>query len=318
MNLGILRCPICKSSFFSENSGFLRCHSCAKYFPVFENSVNFVENCSGLSEMQKVQKKYYEEDPLTYQSININDFLNSVIEGSKLKTKIFISYKQYDTYQKLKKLKIQSHESILEVGCFDGRNCFLLEKISQAKCYGIDISQNAIRKANFHSKSSNLKKSEFHVGLAENIPFRDCIFDKVVSFDVLEHISDKNSFFSEIFRVLKPGGTALVYTVSKHDQYSLHWTLREIFPGPLGRDEGGGHIYENFPHPEEIKKIGQSLKIRNIKIKSFHGFFSLFLDEYLARRIGFKIKFVFRLARFLDAPLNGRNIGNGFYIQIKK
>jgi SAM-dependent methyltransferase len=45
------------------------------------------------------------------------------------------------------------------------------------------------------------------MGLAEQLPFRDCSFDAVLSCAVLEHVKDPFRCAAEISRVLKPGGT---------------------------------------------------------------------------------------------------------------
>jgi 2-polyprenyl-3-methyl-5-hydroxy-6-metoxy-1,4-benzoquinol methylase len=318
LDLGIFACPSCKNPSLEEMGDFVRCQSCSARYPVSGGSVNFTEETAGLSETQKAQKKFYEADPAAYPLIDMNEFIKSVTEGARLRSKIFISHKQFDTYKKIKKLGIREGDRVLEVGCFDGRNCFLVEKLTQAHCYGIDISPNAVQRARTYAQNASLRRSEFHSALAERLPFKSGSFDKVVSFDVLEHVDDKESFLREINRVLKTGGTGLIYAISKYDAHSLHWTLRQISEGTLGRDEGGGHVYENFAHPEEIRVLCDRLRIRKVRFEAFHGFFSLFLDEYLSRRIGFKIKYFFRIARVLDTPLSLRKIGNGFYITIRK
>ncbi len=43
-----------------------------------------------------------------------------------------------------------------------------------------------------------------------NIPYSDCEFDVIVCSHVLEHVSDDRKAISELFRILKPGGWALL------------------------------------------------------------------------------------------------------------
>jgi len=45
---------------------------------------------------------------------------------------------------------------------------------------------------------------------AEDLPFGKQTFDIIIMFDVLEHISNAEKAFTEIYRVLKPGGKALI------------------------------------------------------------------------------------------------------------
>ncbi|MGR3616281.1 MAG: class I SAM-dependent methyltransferase [Paracoccaceae bacterium] len=62
----------------------------------------------------------------------------------------------------------------------------------------------------------------------ENLPFEDNSFDHVVCFNTLEHIYDDVQSVEEIYRVLKPGGRAVVtvpfiFRIHGHpDDYSRH------------------------------------------------------------------------------------------------
>jgi len=65
--------------------------------------------------------------------------------------------------------------------------------------YIVDTSRNAIL---------NLKKVGFKAfwGDAKNLNFQNNFFDLVAAFNVLEHVDNDQEAFSEITRVLKPGG----------------------------------------------------------------------------------------------------------------
>jgi SAM-dependent methyltransferase len=49
-------------------------------------------------------------------------------------------------------------------------------------------------------------------GTALDLPFKDEYFDTVVSFEVLEHVTDSRRMLTEIRRVLKPGGALILTT----------------------------------------------------------------------------------------------------------
>jgi SAM-dependent methyltransferase len=55
----------------------------------------------------------------------------------------------------------------------------------------------------------------------EELPFPDAAFDRVVAFQVVEHVWDDRRFLSEILRVLRPGGLFLLST--PHRQGRLLW-----------------------------------------------------------------------------------------------
>ena len=50
------------------------------------------------------------------------------------------------------------------------------------------------------------------VGDAHHLPFRDGVFDRVFALNVFEHLSEPKRAATEIFRVLKPGGTVAIHT----------------------------------------------------------------------------------------------------------
>ncbi|MCK4735028.1 MAG: class I SAM-dependent methyltransferase [Methanophagales archaeon] len=50
-----------------------------------------------------------------------------------------------------------------------------------------------------------------------NLPFKDNVFDTIVSMEVLEHLEKPQSFVNEIHRVLKPDGTFFLTTRFIHE-----------------------------------------------------------------------------------------------------
>jgi len=112
---------------------------------------------------------------------------------------------------------------LLEVGCGEGRGIeWILPAVKSYTAIDkiapvIDQLQQKYPQAKF---------------LSGNIPplgaFDDSSFDSVVSFQVIEHIQDDHLFLKEIYRVLKPGGIALLTTPNR--LYSLSrnpWHIRE-------------------------------------------------------------------------------------------
>lgn len=55
----------------------------------------------------------------------------------------------------------------------------------------------------------------------ENLPFKEGVFDIVVSMSVVEHLTDPIGSFTELARVLKPKGVLIAQTPSKYDYVSL-------------------------------------------------------------------------------------------------
>ncbi len=98
---------------------------------------------------------------------------------------------------------------VLDAGCGIG---FWLEQFGErgfSNCTGIDVSSSALKLARQRMEYLNLP---YHCreGNIESLPFDDATFDHVNCQGVIHHISQPEAALSEIWRVLKPSGTANV------------------------------------------------------------------------------------------------------------
>ncbi|WP_113925199.1 class I SAM-dependent methyltransferase [Cognataquiflexum aquatile] len=112
---------------------------------------------------------------------------------------------------------------LLEVGCGEGRGVeVLLENVDSY--LGID---------KIHEVIDNLKVKFPGIQFEQAVipPFsglKDNTYDTVVSFQVIEHIQNDRLFLQEIYRVLKPGGKAIISTPNiKHTLSRNPWHIRE-------------------------------------------------------------------------------------------
>jgi ubiquinone/menaquinone biosynthesis C-methylase UbiE len=102
---------------------------------------------------------------------------------------------------------------ILDIGTGPGQLLLAMRKVVPAtRLAGVDISPAMIAKAQRNIKISD-GDHQIEVGVADAnaLPFADETFDRVVSTGSLHHWKDPVRAFSEVYRVLKPDGYALVY-----------------------------------------------------------------------------------------------------------
>ncbi|MGB9680636.1 MAG: class I SAM-dependent methyltransferase [Minisyncoccia bacterium] len=97
---------------------------------------------------------------------------------------------------------------VLEVGVGDGIDHLELAKAG-AILTGIDITPKSIELTKQNLELHGYKSTLF-VADAEILPFEDSIFDAVYSFGVLHHVPNIQKAINEIYKVLKPGGKAVV------------------------------------------------------------------------------------------------------------
>jgi SAM-dependent methyltransferase len=121
---------------------------------------------------------------------------------------------------------------ILDYGCGTGGNAPAFASFGAV--VGIEPDASAIRLASARGGAQYCRTT------GTQLPFRPITFDLVVASDVLEHIEDDLAAVSEIARVLRPGGAAIVsvpahqWLFSEHDVALHHFrryskgTLRSV------------------------------------------------------------------------------------------
>lgn len=110
----------------------------------------------------------------------------------------------------LSKLNFQPGEKILDIGSGPG---LLAEDIANVTgtaslVCGVDISDAMI--ALSKNRCARYPQIELRKGDATSLPYDDELFDVAVSTQVFEYIEDIQSCLQELYRILKPGGRALI------------------------------------------------------------------------------------------------------------
>ena len=117
----------------------------------------------------------------------------------------------------------------LDCGCSSGElTRVFARKLKTNKIHAIEIN----RKSAIGTKKRGIKIKTSDLNVA--FPFKDEIFNVVTADQVIEHLWDLDNFVSEIKRVLKPGGYAVISTenlASWHNLAALFFGLQP-FSGP--------------------------------------------------------------------------------------
>lgn len=87
---------------------------------------------------------------------------------------------------------------------------------------GIDIDKEAIKFAKKNFKEKNLA---FKVDDAMKLSFPDNSFNVVVCAHTYEHVPDQKKLFSEIYRVLRPGGVCYLAAQNRLFPWEPHYNL---------------------------------------------------------------------------------------------
>lgn len=104
--------------------------------------------------------------------------------------------------------KIKKGDVVIDLGSGAGNDCFVArhETGETGKVIGVDFTPAMIEKARANADKLNFNNVEFRLGDIEKLPITTDKADVVVSNCVLNLVPDKAKAFSEVLRVLKPGG----------------------------------------------------------------------------------------------------------------
>lgn len=113
--------------------------------------------------------------------------------------------------QSTAKLPASQKLSLLDVGCDDG--LWTLELAKAARSHNASLAITASGMDIFEERAKLATGRGIQVSVAnaaDTFPYPDASFDLIHANQVIEHVPNVDTFVSEIFRTLKPGGTAII------------------------------------------------------------------------------------------------------------
>jgi ubiquinone/menaquinone biosynthesis C-methylase UbiE len=162
-----------------------------------------------------------------------------------------------------RRLRMQTDQIVLEIGFGNGHTVTLLMQQAERLTYiGIDIAEAMVAEATaFNQCLVTLGRAKFHLASAEAIPCEDASIDRCCAINVVYFWSDPIRVFSEVHRVLRPGGCSITAGVDRT-------TAAEA---PFTRAEYGFRVRE----PDELIDLHRAAGFDEIEVESF---------EYIAKR----------------------------------
>jgi demethylmenaquinone methyltransferase / 2-methoxy-6-polyprenyl-1,4-benzoquinol methylase len=174
------------------------------------------------------------------------------------------------------------HERILDLGTGTGDLAFTAAKSLQGpgKVIGLDFSFKMLELARDKQKRTASKRAEWLQASALVPPFRDEVFDGVMTAFVLRNVSDLPLFFAQSFRMLNPGGwmAALDMFPPSKGMFALMYSFYfyRLVPwvgGFLAKDR---HAYRylsesvrQFVPPEKISEMIEQCGFETVTLRRF-------------------------------------------------
>jgi arsenite methyltransferase len=111
---------------------------------------------------------------------------------------------------------LEPGELVLDVGSGAGTDSLVaVQMVGPAgRVTGIDMTSEMLAKARAAAAEMGAPNVQFMEGEVERLPFEAASFDIVISNGVIDLVPDKDAVFSEIQRVLRPGGRIQIADVT--------------------------------------------------------------------------------------------------------
>jgi arsenite methyltransferase len=118
--------------------------------------------------------------------------------------------------------RIEPGLTVLDLGCGAGTDLLIAAQMvgPDGRVIGVDMTATMLARARASAQAMGLAGVELHESLIESLPLPDASVNIVISNGVIDLIVDKDAVFSEIDRVLRPGGRLQVADVVIHTEVS--------------------------------------------------------------------------------------------------
>ena len=161
---------------------------------------------------------------------------------------------------------------LLDIGA--GQGGAVLEALDRgAGAYGVEPGEEFAVLSRRRLDDAGHDPERIHRTGGEALPFPDDHFDYAVSLQVLEHVEDPRPLLEEMYRVLKPGGKALVecenYLAFREQHYRVPWFpllpkfLGSMYLRAIGRDPSFLNNYVFYTTYPQIWRLASSVGFRN-------------------------------------------------------
>jgi ubiquinone/menaquinone biosynthesis C-methylase UbiE len=132
------------------------------------------------------------------------------------------------TEKTMRLMNLRPGERVLDLGCGSGWATRLLARMvgdgpeGFGQVVGVDVSDEMIRQARAASK--DFENVLYVWGSAQQIPWEENYFDKVLSVESFYYYPDQERALMELFRVMAPKGRLFILiNLYKDNPYSLQW-----------------------------------------------------------------------------------------------
>lgn len=157
-------------------------------------------------------------------------------------------------------MNLKPGQKVIDIGCGIGEPMRAIATETGSQITGLNNNSYQIDKANIAMKNTGLEsRCNFVKGDFMSMPFEGGIFDAAYQIEATPHAPDKLQAFSEIYRVLKPGGIFGGYEWCLTDLYDCSNTLHSEIKKDIKKGSG-------LPDIMSISEVKQALVAAGFEI----------------------------------------------------
>ena len=197
---------------------------------------------------------------------------------------------------------------LLEIGCGMGYDS--LEFLKRGvRVTATDLTPNAVKMTKKHFEIAGVQAEDIRTANALALPFDDNTFDAVWSNGVLHATGDTPLAIREVFRVLKPGGTAMIshfyrkpswmYFLNRFGRENIEFKEEDPPVNDFLTEAEVLEMFKDFEIIEAVQEHHRTLPVQRSGLKAFlyRNVFSPvynMLPDGLARKLAYKYSIVAR------------------------
>jgi ubiquinone/menaquinone biosynthesis C-methylase UbiE len=182
------------------------------------------------------------------------------------------------TEKTIRRMNLRPGERVLDMGCGAGWATRLLARIvgdgpeGFGQVVGVDVADEMIRRAREASK--DFENILYVWGSAQQIPWEENFFDKMLSVESFYYYADQDRALAELFRVMAPRGRMFILiNLYKDNPYSLQWVDKLKVPVHVRSTAEYVELLKKhaFENVEAVQIPDDTPTPDDYKTKSFHS-----------------------------------------------